>query len=128
MRAGFLALVFALLTHFAAADEIDNVATNLASDWNGGMNSIINLPETASTEEVLNRAFRVNFIDGVHVTNYTVLKSRQVAIPRAHISNAYTDSYTAALVQTSHGEKIVFSDTLIFPKDGGVGFFHIRQI
>jgi len=36
-----------------------------------------------------------------------VLKSRQVTIPRAHFPSAYTDSYIAVLVRTSHGEKIV---------------------
>jgi hypothetical protein len=107
MRATFLALLFALLTSFAAADEIDMLVTNLPDGWDNGMNSIINLPESASVTQVLGAAFQVWWIDNTHITNYTLLTSRQVAIPRAHFPGAYTDSYTAAFVQTSHGKKIV---------------------
>lgn len=102
-----LAASFALFAICAIADEIDDLVTNLPDGWDGGISSVIPLPETAPTEQLLHIVFQQWWFDNNHITNYTTLKSRQVTIPRAHFPSAYTDSYTAALVQTGHGEKIV---------------------
>jgi hypothetical protein len=116
MRRTFFAAFIALFAICAIADEIDDLVTNLPDGWDGGIHPVHNLPETASIEQLLPKAFQSWWIDNSHITNYTVLKSRQVAIPRAHFPGAYTDSYTAVLVQTSHGEKIVLLSYQPFDK------------
>jgi hypothetical protein len=107
MRVTLLTFFFALSAFCATADQIDNLVTNLPDGWDGGQTPMVNLPETSSVEQVLRGVFKVWWFDDSHVTNFTVLKSRQVTIPRAHSPGAFTDSYTAALVETNHGKKIV---------------------
>jgi hypothetical protein len=106
MRAAFLAIFFALLAGSATADQIDTLVTNLPPGWGSGAAPIINQPETASVEQLLPQAFHCWLLED-SVANYKLILSRQISIPRAHILRAYSDSYLAALVQTSRGEKIV---------------------
>jgi len=106
MRTAFFAIFFALLTGSATADQIDSLVTNLPDGWDGGMTPIINQPETASIDQLLPKAFHCWLLED-SIADYKVIMSRQVSIPRARFPGAYTDSYTAALVQMRHGEKIV---------------------
>ena len=101
----FIAVFFALFSDSATADQIDCLVTNLPDGWNNGITSIINKPETASIDQLLPEALHCWLLED-SIADYKVLMSRQASIPRARFPGAYTDSYTAALVQTRHGEKI----------------------
>jgi hypothetical protein len=107
MRATFLTIFFALVASYAMADQIDNVVTNLPDGWNDNEAGLIIMPKTASTKDVLQRAFRVYVFGFGQITNFTVLKTRQVPIPCCHFPGASIYSYTAALVQASQGGKVV---------------------
>src|ERR1017187_7740455 len=80
MRVTLLTFFFALSAFCATADQIDNLVTNLPDGWDGGQTPMVNLPETSSVEQVLRGVFKVWWFDDSHVTNFTVLKSRQVTI------------------------------------------------
>ena len=107
MRTTFLAIFLALVATCARADVIDNVITNLPDGWNDNETGTIIMPETASTEAVLQRVLRDWLFPGFgEITNFTVLKTRQVAIPVGHFPGAHVYSYTAVLVQASQGGKV----------------------
>jgi hypothetical protein len=114
MRATFLAIFFALVVGCAAADEIDSVVTDLPNGWNDNETGVMIMPQTASTEDVLRRVFEKWWFPtnqpptgNIQITNFTVLKTRQVAIPVSHYPGAHVYSYTAVLVQSNCGEKVV---------------------
>jgi hypothetical protein len=114
MRTTFLAIFFALVASCATADEIDNVVTNRPDGWNDNELGVIIMPQTASTEDVLQRVFgkwwfypTQQLTNYIHITNFTVLKTRQVTIPVSHFPGAHAYSYTAVLVQASEGEQVV---------------------
>ena len=99
MRTTFLAIVFALVAICARADQIDNVVTSLPDFWNDNETGVIIMPQTASTEDVLRSVFeKWSFPTNqpptgyVQVTNFTVLKTRQVAIPVGHYPGAHAYS------------------------------------
>lgn len=114
VRATFLAFCFALVTSCATADEIDNVVTDRPDGWNDNQTGVIILSQTASTDDVLRRVFEKWWFPtnqpptgNIQITNFTVLKTRQVAIPVSHYPGAHVYSYTAVLVQSNCGEKVV---------------------
>ncbi len=115
MRTTFLAAFFALVAGCATADQIDNVVTNLSDAWNDHATGPIIMQKTASTEDVLPKVFEhLFYFDSqsqvahyIQITNFTILKVRQVAIPCCHFPGAKVYSYTAVLLQTNLGEKIV---------------------
>jgi hypothetical protein len=74
--------------------------------WQNGASAILGLPETASPEQVVKRVFEMTGFDRGHIKSYTVLKIREVQIQGG--------KFSAALVQTDIGEKIV-----LFKKGGG---------
>ena len=123
MRSIYLSIFAALLTGCAAApeshtrastsqvlttDPIDQLVTKLSSEhlWQNGASPILDLPETASTEQVVKKVFEMTGFDRGHVKSYTILKVREVQIQGG--------LFSAALVQTDIGEKIV-----LFTKGGG---------
>jgi hypothetical protein len=114
MRTTFLAIFFALVASCARADEIDNVVTNLPDEWNDNETGVIIMPQTASTQEVLQKVFGKWWfytsqppMNNIQITNFTTLKTRQVAIPVGHFPGAHVYSYTAVLVQASQGVQVV---------------------
>jgi hypothetical protein len=107
MRTTFLAVFLVLVAGCATADQIGDLVTNLPDGWNLGLAPIVPLPKTASTEQVLHAVFQVRLTGDGLITNYTVLKARQVTLAGVHHPGARKDSYTAVLVQTGHSEKIV---------------------
>jgi hypothetical protein len=107
MRTTFLAIFLALVATCATADVIDNVITNLPDGWNDNETGTIIMPKTASTKDVLQKALEPRLFDFGQITNFTILKTRQVAIPCCHFPGAHADSYTAVLVQASQGPKVV---------------------
>jgi len=94
-------------------DQIENVIINLPDGWKDDVTGPIILPKTASTEDVLPKVFEQWLFPDSQMTNYSritnfkVLETRQVSIPRFHFTGAPVYSYTAVLVQTNLGEKIV---------------------
>jgi hypothetical protein len=76
--------------------------------WQNGLYPMLGLPESASPEQILERVFQKTGFDRGHVSSYKILEVRQVRIP-----GSLPDRYTAALVQTDLGEKIV-----LFKYDG----------
>lgn len=115
MRATFLAIFFVLVVSCAAADEIDDAVADLPNGWNDNESGVMIMPQTASTEDVLRKVFEhLRYFDShsqpahyIWVTNFTVLKTRQVDIPVVHYPGSHAYSYTAVLVQSNCGEKVV---------------------
>lgn len=114
MCATLLALSFALVASCAAADQIDDVITDLPDGWNDNETGVMIMAQKASTEDVLRRVFEKWLFPTnqpptgyAQVTNFTILKTRQVAIPVGHYPGAHSYSYTAVLVQSNCGDKVV---------------------
>ena len=90
-----------------ASNPIDQLVADLSASrgwepWWAGISSGLGLPETASPEDVIHRIFEMGMPTG-QVRNYKILEIRQVHIPNGDGSGLYT----AALVQTDSGKKIV---------------------
>lgn len=86
-------------------DQIDQLVTELSSSNGLLMNEaypILGLPETASTEEVVSKTFKMTSFDKGRVENYKILQIRKV-----RIRGSLPDLYTAVLVETTFGKKIV---------------------
>ncbi len=75
----FLAAV--LLLGATTTDPIDRLVAELASDpmWENGTSPDLDLPKTATTEEVVAKAFRMAGFSGKG-TNYKILEIRKVHI------------------------------------------------
>lgn len=97
MRATFLVVFFVFVAFCATADEIDDVVTNLPDGWDDDQQGTIILPKTASTNDVFQSVLGRDAVPYCS-TNFTVLRTRQIAIPSSHISTPVY-SYTAVLVQ-----------------------------
>ena len=100
MRSIFFIIVVALVAGCATTpDPIDRLVAGFSSShglWTRGLFPAIKLPGTASTDEVVAKV-----LEG-QVASYKILKARPV-----HIQGSLPDLYTAVLVQTNVGEKIV---------------------
>jgi hypothetical protein len=87
------------------SDPIERLVADFSASyglWENGTFPMLGLPETASTDEVVAKTFKMTGFDKGQVTSYKILKIRQ-----AHIRGSLPDLYTAVLVQTDFGEKIV---------------------
>jgi hypothetical protein len=102
MRSTFYFLIVALLVGCATTPvPVDRLVKDLRSSsglWQNGTFPDINLPRTASTEEVLCKALEGDR----QVTNYSIVKVRHVSI-----HSDFLHLYTEVIVQTNLGEKIV---------------------
>ena len=87
-----------------AAGPIEQLAERLSKDymWQNGISPIITLPSTATTEQVLSEVFKMSGFDQGHVTDYKILEVKEV-----QITGSLPDWYTAVLVSTNFGDKIV---------------------
>jgi hypothetical protein len=107
MRGAFFIVIAVCLSGCVTTqDPIDWLVSNLSAThgtWVNGVSIGISLPKTASTSEVIARVFEMPTFGAEKVTSYKILKIRQVRIPGSPPS----DLYTAVLVQTNLGEKIV---------------------
>jgi hypothetical protein len=131
------ALVLGLAGYFQGRppDAIDKLVGDLSSThgmWMNGYSGGIRLPETASTQQVVEAIFKKQQFDAGQtsklVTSYKILQTRRVHIPNnspppdlwtrafsvfglerfaPSYGNVPTDLYTAVLVQTDLGEKII---------------------
>jgi hypothetical protein len=93
----------------AKADEIDDLVTNLSNTnrlggWNSGQYSVLRLPATASTNDVIKRIFDMG-LPKEQEADYKILKIRQVCIPNGLRPDIQT--YTAAIVQKDDSKKII---------------------
>ena len=71
--------------------------------WVNGVYPTLDLPATASTEQVVARVFQMTGFDKGHVSSHRILETRQV-----RIGDRFPDAtYTAVLVDTDLGRKIV---------------------
>jgi hypothetical protein len=85
-------------------------ATN--GTWVNGVIPIIEVPLTASTQQVLERVFKRTGFDKGNVWTFQIIETRQVQIPAPGFSS---DAFTAVLVETNLGRKIVlFSSSSSF--------------
>ncbi|MBN1384176.1 MAG: hypothetical protein JW983_04750 [Elusimicrobia bacterium] len=100
----YLVLVVLFTGCATAPDRIDSLVTRLSSDhlWQNGEYPILGLPKSASTEQVVAKVFKMTGFDKGHVTKYKILKVREV-----RITGSLPDVYTAVLVSTDFGNKIV---------------------
>ena len=116
MRSSFIALLVAWLMVgcVSTSDPIDRLVADLSSTdgmWVNGYWQGVTLPKTASPNQIVEQYFKESYFDTGrttppvtgHITNYTILKIRQVDIS---YSNQH-DLRTAVLAQTSFGEKII---------------------
>ena len=108
MRLMLFTIIFALLVGCATVtttDPIDRLVADYSASHGFFVSGIIpdlNLPKTASEEQVIKRALEMHGFTKEQVASDKILTIRQV-----HIQDIYPDLYTAALVRTSVGEKIV---------------------
>lgn len=106
MRAILLSIFAVFLVGCATtSNPIDHLVADFSAShglWENGMSPILGLPETALPEQVIKKTFEMTGFDKGHVTSYKILKIRQV-----RIQGSLPDVYTAVLVQTDFGEKIV---------------------
>lgn len=82
-------------------DPIDQLVARLSAShgmWNMGLSSGVNMPKTATPEEVIKRRIP----EGAH---YKILSMRQIHIP----GTVGAETYTAALIQADSGQKIVIA-------------------
>ena len=92
----------------APPDPIDQLVARLSSPaynqhWVNGTYPPVNLPATASPEEVIRQVFaKIGFHNGT-VHRHEILETRQVRIP----GGAPSHVYTAVLVETNLGRMIV---------------------
>ena len=90
-----------------ASDPIDLLVAKLLASggmWQNGLFPVLGLPATATPEQVVSRYFSMGLPSG-QVPDYKILKIREVHIPITGM--IAPDLYTAALLWTSTGEKIL---------------------
>jgi len=100
MRSIFFAIITTLLVGCATTpDPVDQLVIDFSSShglWQKGLYPSIKLPATAAIEDVVSKVLEQQ------VASYKILRVRHV-----HIQGSLPDLYTAVIVQTNVGEKIV---------------------
>jgi hypothetical protein len=100
----FLVLPFCSFSK-ANTDDIDTLVARLSAThglWINGMSPKLDLPKTATTNEVIDKVFQMISFDGVgRVTKYNILSERQVQIP------PFPGTYIAISVRSNRGPVIV---------------------
>jgi hypothetical protein len=102
----------------ANSDPITTLVERLSAShlWKNGTFPILELPATASTDEVIARVFEKTSLAEGRVTQYRILETRLVQIPESvpypsiaatRIQETLPYTYIAALVRTDFGDKIV---------------------
>ena len=83
---------------------IEVLVTRLAGDhfWQNGKFPAIDLPETATPDEVLSHLFKMTTFDKGRASSFKILEAKSVTI-----RGSLPDTYTAVLVNTDLGPKIV---------------------
>ncbi len=81
---------------------VDRLSADPAGEWKNSLHPRLDLPPSATVEEVIDRMFQVVSLEGGRVTEFRVLELRGVAI-----GSQPAERYNAARVYTNVGEKIV---------------------
>jgi hypothetical protein len=101
-------ILFVALTRWTFAamtnNPIDILVAQLSNDhfWQNGVFPVINLPETASPNEVIAQCFKMTGFNEGRIKTYKILETKTVRIP-----GSLPVTYTAALVDSDLGQKIV---------------------
>jgi hypothetical protein len=91
--------------HVASNDAIEQLVARLSAThglWINGAFPIIKLPAEAAVEQVISNVFEMTGFDKGHVTEHSLVTVRPVKI-----GATFSDTYTAALVETDLGPKII---------------------
>ena len=116
MRPAFFTILTALFVGCATSPgPVDQLVADLSSShghWENGTYPVLGLPGTASPEQVVKGVFDMTSFDAGHIASYRIIEIRPV-----YIQGSVPAAYTAALVQTDLGEKIVLFD-YVGPKVG----------
>lgn len=83
---------------------IEVLATRLADDhfWRNGTFPAIDLPKTATPDEVLAQLFKMTTFGESRITSFKILETKEVTI-----RGPLPDTYTAVLIDSDLGQKIV---------------------
>jgi hypothetical protein len=81
---------------------VDRLSADPTGEWTHSLHPKLDLPPSATVEEVIDRMFQVVSLEGSRVTEFRVLELRGVAI-----GSQPAERYNAARVYTNVGEKIV---------------------
>jgi hypothetical protein len=87
------------------SDPIERLIGRLSDSyglWRNGVFPVLGLSSIASTQKLISRVFEMTGFDRGRVTQHQILETRQVSIP-----GDLPDIYTAVLVDTNLGKKIV---------------------
>lgn len=86
----------------AIQELVDRLSADRSGEWVNGLYPKLDLPRSATVEEVFDRMFqRVSFDDG-RVTRFRILELRGVVI-----ESLRPEQYNAAVVETDLGRKLV---------------------
>jgi hypothetical protein len=97
------------------SDPIDALVAQLTRTggmWLNGLSPVLELPENASTEELVAEFFQKVSYEQGQIKSHTIADSRRVTIT----PGIFDDQYTAVLVDTNLGRKILL---LQYSKNGG---------
>jgi hypothetical protein len=108
MRSMLFAIIAVLLVGCVATpDPIDRLVADYTATrgmWVNGIYPILDLPQTASQEQVIKRALEMHGYAGEQAASCKILKVRHIYIPPSYPNDV---GLFAALVQMKVGEKIV---------------------
>jgi len=81
---------------------VDRLSADPTGEWTNSLHPKLDLPPSATVEEVIDRMFQVVSLDDGRVTEFRLLELRGVAI-----GSQPAERYNAARVYTNLGQKIV---------------------
>jgi hypothetical protein len=104
MRLLLLSILAQLFVSTATAEPIDDLVGRLSADhlWQNGASAVLDLPKEASSKQVVGKTFDMWSFASGRVKHFTIIKQAEVRLP-----GSLPDVYTAILVQTDLGTKIV---------------------
>ena len=81
---------------------VDRLSADPTGEWTRSLHPKLDLPPSATVEEVIDRMFQVVSLEGDRVTEFRVLELRGVVI-----GSQPAERYNVARVYTNTGEKVV---------------------
>jgi hypothetical protein len=97
----FSIIVAVLAISATTSDRIDKLVVDLSSDpmWENGDSPALDLPETASTKQVVAETLKMT---GFPVFPRGAITYKILEVRRVHIKGSLPDLYTAVLLKTDH--------------------------
>ena len=104
MKTFLITLLLGVTTLFAASDPIATLVDELSANpmWENGMSPLIDLPKTATPEEVVAAYFANTTDQKGKITNFDIQEKKTVKIP-----GSLPDTYTAVWCGTDFGGRIL---------------------